>query len=243
MRAGPTRSTAAPDYVMRACETSLKRLGVEVIDLYYQHRVDPAVPIEDTVGAMARLIQQGKVRALGLSEAAPETIRRAHKVHPIAAVQSEYSLLYRAEAEEVLQTTRALGIAFVAYSPLGRGLLTGAGAGLGRPQARRHARSASAVRGRQSGAKSRAGAAARGDSRGEELHDRPSSCWRGCWRRGPVHHRDPGHQAQRSAARESGGRSTYACRRAISRASWRRSRPTRWAGTRYPEAMMKSVHV
>ncbi len=115
-----------PDYVQAACEASLKRLGVDVIDLYYQHRVDPAVPIEDTVGAMARLIEQGKVRALGLSEARPETVRRAHKVHPIAAVQTEYSLLYRAEAEETLRTTRELGIAFVAYSPLGRGLLTGA---------------------------------------------------------------------------------------------------------------------
>ncbi len=115
-----------PDYVQAACEASLKRLGVDVIDLYYQHRVDTAVPIEDTVGAMARLIEQGKVRALGLSEARPETVRRAHKVHPIAAVQTEYSLLYRAEAEETLRTTRELGIAFVAYSPLGRGLLTGA---------------------------------------------------------------------------------------------------------------------
>lgn len=115
-----------PEYVQAACEASLKRLGVDVIDLYYQHRVDPDVPIEETVGAMARLIDQGKVRALGLSEARPETIRRAHTVHPIAAVQTEYSLLYRSEAEETLQTTRALGIAFVAYSPLGRGLLTGA---------------------------------------------------------------------------------------------------------------------
>jgi len=103
----------------------LKRLGVEVIDLYYQHRVDPTVPIEDTVGAMARLIKDGKVRALGLSEARPQTIRRAHAVHKIAAVQNEFSLLYRAEAEETLQTTRELGIGFVAYSPLGRGLLTG----------------------------------------------------------------------------------------------------------------------
>jgi aryl-alcohol dehydrogenase-like predicted oxidoreductase len=116
----------SPAYVQQACEASLKRLGVEVIDLYYQHRVDPAVPIEDTVGAMARLIAQGKVRHLGLCEARPETIRRAHKVHPIAAVQTEYSLLYRVEAEETLRTTRELGIAFVAYSPLGRGLLTGA---------------------------------------------------------------------------------------------------------------------
>jgi aryl-alcohol dehydrogenase-like predicted oxidoreductase len=116
----------SPDYVQRACEASLRRLGVDVIDLYYQHRVDPKVPIEDTVGAMARLVEQGKVRHLGLCEARPETIRRAHKIHPIAAVQTEYSLLYRSEAEETLRTTRELGIAFVAYSPLGRGLLTGA---------------------------------------------------------------------------------------------------------------------
>jgi aryl-alcohol dehydrogenase-like predicted oxidoreductase len=109
---------------MQACEASLKRLKVDTIDLYYQHRVDPAVPIEDTVGAMARLVEQGKVRALGLSEARPETIRRAHKVHKIAAVQSEYSLLYRDDAETTLRTTRELGIAFVAYSPLGRGMLT-----------------------------------------------------------------------------------------------------------------------
>jgi len=113
-----------PEYVVSSCEASLKRLGVETIDLYYQHRVDPAVPIEETVGAMARLVARGKVRALGLSEARPETIRRAQKVHPIAAVQNEFSLLYRAEAEETRDTTRELGIAFVAYSPLGRGLLT-----------------------------------------------------------------------------------------------------------------------
>jgi aryl-alcohol dehydrogenase-like predicted oxidoreductase len=114
-----------PEFVIASCEASLKRLGVEVIDVYYQHRIDPAVPIEDTVGAMARLLQQGKVRALGLSEASPKTIRRAHAVHPIAAVQNEFSLLYRAEAEETLRTTRELKISFVAYSPLGRGLLTG----------------------------------------------------------------------------------------------------------------------
>src|ERR1700759_1359114 len=115
-----------PAYVVQACDASLKRLGVDVIDLYYQHRVDPGVPVEETVGAMSRLGQQGKVRHLGLSEAAPETIRRAHKVHPIAAVQTEYSLLYRAEAEETRETTRPLGISFVAYAPLGRGFLTGA---------------------------------------------------------------------------------------------------------------------
>jgi aryl-alcohol dehydrogenase-like predicted oxidoreductase len=116
----------SPEYVAKACDASLKRLGVDVIDLYYQHRVDPNVPIEETVGAMAVLVKQGKVRALGLSEARPETIRRAHRVHPIAAVQTEYSLLYRADAEATLRTTRELGIAFVPYSPLGRGLLTGA---------------------------------------------------------------------------------------------------------------------
>ncbi|MEN3346969.1 MAG: hypothetical protein V7632_604 [Bradyrhizobium sp.] len=114
-----------PAYVQQACEASLKRLGIETIDLYYQHRVDPNVPIEDTVGAMARLVEQGKVRHLGLCEARPDTIRRAHKVHRLAAVQTEYSLLYRSEAEETLEATRALGISFVAYSPLGRGFLTG----------------------------------------------------------------------------------------------------------------------
>ncbi|WP_149537401.1 aldo/keto reductase [Siccirubricoccus phaeus] len=123
---GPNGVNGRPDYVKSACEASLQRLGVEAIDLYYQHRVDPAVPIEETVGAMADLVQAGKVRFLGLSEARPETIRRAHAVHPIAAVQTEYSLLYRAEAEETRATTRALGIGFVAYAPLGRGFLTGA---------------------------------------------------------------------------------------------------------------------
>jgi aryl-alcohol dehydrogenase-like predicted oxidoreductase len=126
MRTGAPRPVdGRPDYVPVACEASLKRLGVEAIDLFYAHRIDPLVPIEETVGAMAKLVQQGKVRALGLCEATPETIRRAHEIHPIAAVQSEYSLLYRVEAEETLKTTRALGIAFVAYAPLGRGLLTG----------------------------------------------------------------------------------------------------------------------
>ncbi|HWN12902.1 MAG TPA: aldo/keto reductase [Candidatus Dormibacteraeota bacterium] len=114
-----------PEYVPQACEASLKRLGVDSIDLYYQHRVDPGVPIEDTVGAMSRLVEQGKVRYLGLSEASPATVRRAHAVHPITALQSEFSLLYRVEAEETLPVLRELGISFVAYSPLGRSLLTG----------------------------------------------------------------------------------------------------------------------
>ena len=115
-----------PEYVHRACDDSLKRLGVDTIDLYYLHRVDPEVPIEETVGAMAELVAQGKVRYLGLSEAAPDTIRRAHSVHPITALQTEYSLWSRDPEDEILPTVRELGIGFVAYSPLGRGFLTGA---------------------------------------------------------------------------------------------------------------------
>jgi aryl-alcohol dehydrogenase-like predicted oxidoreductase len=114
-----------PEYVRASCEASLKRLGVETIDLYYQHRVDPDTPIEETVHAMAELVREGKVRYLGLSEAAPVTIRRAHAVHPISALQTEYSLWTRDPEDGVLQATRELGIAFVAYSPLGRGFLTG----------------------------------------------------------------------------------------------------------------------
>ncbi len=114
-----------PEYVVRACDASLRRLGVDHIDLYYQHRVDPDVPIEETVGGMASLIEQGKVRHLGLSEASVETIRRAHAVHPITALQSEYSLWTRDVEDEILPTLRELGIGLVAYSPLGRGFLTG----------------------------------------------------------------------------------------------------------------------
>jgi len=115
-----------PEYVRNCCEASLKRLGVETIDLYYQHRVDPATPIEDTVGEMSRLVEEGKVRFLGMSEAAPQTIRRAHKVHKIAALQTEYSLWTRDLEAEILPTIRELGIGLVPYSPLGRGFLTGA---------------------------------------------------------------------------------------------------------------------
>jgi aryl-alcohol dehydrogenase-like predicted oxidoreductase len=114
-----------PEYVRSACDASLKRLGVDIIDLYYQHRVDPQVPIEETVGAMAELVHAGKVRHLGLSEASPETLHRAYAVHPIAALQTEYSLWSREPEEKILSTVRELGIAFVAYSPLGRGFLTG----------------------------------------------------------------------------------------------------------------------
>jgi aryl-alcohol dehydrogenase-like predicted oxidoreductase len=114
-----------PEYVRQACDASLRRLGVDVIDLYYQHRVDPTVPIEETIGAMAELVQQGKVRYLGMSEAAPATLRRAVAVHPITALQTEYSLWSREPEDEILSTVRELGIGFVAYSPLGRGFLSG----------------------------------------------------------------------------------------------------------------------
>jgi len=117
--------TGRPEYVREACDASLARLGTDHIDLYYQHRVDPNTPIEDTVGAMAELVRAGKVRYLGLSEAAPETIRRAHAVHPITALQTEYSLWSREPEDEILPTLRELGIGFVPYSPLGRGFLTG----------------------------------------------------------------------------------------------------------------------
>ena len=123
---GPNGVNGRPESVQAACEASLKRLGIDVIDIYFQHRVDPDVPVEETVGAMASLVKQGKVRYLGLSEAHPDRIRRAHAVHPITAVQTEFSLLYRQEAEETRKTTRDLGISFIGYSPLGRGFLTGA---------------------------------------------------------------------------------------------------------------------
>src|SRR5688500_12622540 len=125
-KTGPfTGISGKPQYVREACDASLRRLKVDVIDLYYQHRVDPETPIEDTVGAMAELVRQGKVRHLGMSEAAPATLRRAVKVHPIAALQTEYSLWSRDAETEVIPTCRELGIGFVAYSPLGRGCLTG----------------------------------------------------------------------------------------------------------------------
>jgi aryl-alcohol dehydrogenase-like predicted oxidoreductase len=114
-----------PDYVRQSCEASLRRLGVETIDLYYQHRVDPNTPIEETVGALAQLIKEGKIRHIGLSEAGPQTLRRAVKIHPITALQTEYSLWTRDPEEPILPTCRELGIGFVAYSPLGRGFLTG----------------------------------------------------------------------------------------------------------------------
>jgi aryl-alcohol dehydrogenase-like predicted oxidoreductase len=122
---GTTDVNGRPEYVIAACEASLRRLGVDCVDLYYQHRVDPNVPIEETIGAMAQLVKQGKARYLGLSEAAPATIGRAHAVHPIAALQTEYSLWSRDAETQILPTCRELGIGYVAYAPLGRGFLSG----------------------------------------------------------------------------------------------------------------------
>jgi aryl-alcohol dehydrogenase-like predicted oxidoreductase len=190
-----------PDYVISACEKSLKRLGVDVIDLYYQHRVDPTVPVEDTFGAMARLVAQGKVRALGISEARPETIRRAHAVHPIAAVQNEFSLLYRTEAEETLPTMRALNITFVAYSPLGHGLLTGAVAGqsdLAEADARRrHPRFAPENLGRNVALVQRIEEIA-----GEEMRARPVGAGLAVGA-GQRHRADPRHEAAGAAEGKS----------------------------------------
>ena len=122
---GKKGANGRPDYLRKCCEDSLKRMDVDVIDVYYQHRVDPEVPIEETVGAMARLVEEGKVRHLGLCEAGPDTIRRAHKTHPIAVLQTEYSLWFREVERDIFPACRELGIAYVGYAPLGRGLLTG----------------------------------------------------------------------------------------------------------------------
>ena len=144
---GPGRLDSSPANVRTALEGSLRRLGTDHIDLYYQHRVDPNTPIEETVGAVAELVTEGKVRHIGLSEAWVGTIRRAHAVHPIAALQSEYSLFTRDQEKEVLPVLRELGIGFVAYSPLGRGLLTGSGPFIGRVQRHRLPQDQSPLRG------------------------------------------------------------------------------------------------
>ena len=196
--AGGKFADGRPEFVISSCEASLKRLGVDVIDLYYAHRIDPTVPIEDTVGAMAKLVQQGKVRALGLSEASPKTIVRAHKVHPIAAVQNEYSLLYREQADDTRQTTRELGISFVAYAPLGRGLLT---ADIADPATladgdtrKRQPRYAEG----QPRAQSRAGAEGRSDRQAQGLHAGAARARLGAGA-GTGRDPDPRHQAEKAA--------------------------------------------
>ncbi len=186
----------SPAYVARACDASLKRLGVDVIDVYFQHRVDPKVPIEDTVGAMKRLIEQGKVRALGLSEAAPTTIRRAQAVHPISAVQSEYSLLYRNPAEETLPTCRERGISYIAYSPLGRGFLTGSIRTDADLPVRRPPAAASALPDPELRPQPQARAPHRGDGEREGLHHVPVRP-RLAPRAGRGYPADPRHEAHR----------------------------------------------
>ena len=172
-----------PEYVRRACDDSLQRLGVDHIDLYYQHRVDDKVPIEETVGAMAELVQAGKVRFLGLSEAAPQTIRRAHAVHPIAALQTEWSLWTRdVEENGVLATVRELGIAFVAYSPLGRGFLTGRFRKF-EDLPRTTTGAASRVSRARTSRRTWTWSARWRRSRGRRAPRRRSSRWPGCWRR------------------------------------------------------------
>ena len=181
----PRRARRIAEYVRSACDASLARLGVDHIDLYYQHRVDPETPIEETVGAMAELVAAGKVRYLGLSEAAPETIRRAHAVHPITALQTEYSLWTRdVEEDGVLDATRELGIGFVAYSPLGRGFLTGAIRTIeDLPEDDfRRAGASRAFRARTSSATSTSSSGSR-RSPTRRASPRRSSRSRGCWRR------------------------------------------------------------
>jgi aryl-alcohol dehydrogenase-like predicted oxidoreductase len=193
-----------PDYVLQACDASLKRLGIDVVDLYYQHRVDPTVPIEDTVGAMKRLIEQGKVRYIGLCEAAPETVRRAHRVHPLSALQSEFSLLYRVEAEGILPTLRELGISFVAYSPLGRSWLTGRVENLADIPVRRSAPRSPALPGGQLREKPRAGPADRAGREGKGLHTGAAGARVAPGAR-PGHRADSGHEAEGAARREREG--------------------------------------
>ena len=193
-----------PQYVKDCCDASLKRLGVDVIDLYYQHRVDPETAIEETVGAMAELVKAGKVRHLGLSEAAPETIRRAAKVHPIAALQTEYSLWSREPEDEILPTVRELGIAFVAYSPLGRGFLTGAFQTIDDLPGRRLPPPLAPVPGGELRARTWSSSRRSGISPRPRDVRRASSPSRGCWRRGRTSCRSPGPRGSSISTRTSG---------------------------------------
>ena len=189
--ASSSASAAIAQYVRDCCDASLKRLGVDVIDLYYQHRVDPNTPIEDTVGAMAELVRAGKVRHLGLSEAAPATIRRAATVHPIAALQTEYSLWSRDVEDEVLPTVRELGIGFVAYSPLGRGFLTGQFKTHRRPAADDYRRNAPRFQGENFAEEPRPGRRRSRSSRRRRAARRASSPWPGSWPRARTSCRSP----------------------------------------------------
>ena len=189
----------------RAAEASLRRLGVETIDLYYQHRVDPRTPIEETVGAMAELVKEGKVRYLGLSEAAPETIRRAHAVHPIAALQTEYSLWTRDPEDELLRLTQELGITFVAYSPLGRGFLTGALKSPDDLAPDDWRRTQPAVPGRELPEEPGAGRGARGAWRGTRARTPAQLALAWLLTRGEQRGADPGQPPDRAAGGERRG--------------------------------------
>ena len=180
-----------PEYVRQACEASLRRLGIDHIDLYYQHRVDPATPIEETVGAMAELVRAGKVRYLGLSEASAATIRRAHAVHPITALQTEYSLWARDLEAEILPTVRELGIGFVAYRPLGRGFLTGSLGNMDELDAERLPAQPAAAARRQPGRQPGHRRADPGAGRGARRDRRPSWRWPGCATRATTSCRSP----------------------------------------------------
>ena len=196
-----------PEYVRQACEASLRRLQVETIDLYYQHRVDRTVPIEETVGAMSRLVEEGKVRLLGLSEAAPATIRRAHSTHPISALQTEYSLWTRDPEEQILPVCKELGITFVAYSPLGRGFLTGRFKRFEDLAPDDWRRNSSAISGREFRTQPRIGPARRTDRRekGREAVPTCAGLGVGAERRDCPH---PRHRQSRPPGRESGGAGT-----------------------------------
>ena len=239
--AGGKYADGRPEFVVSSCEASLKRLGVDVIDLYYAHRIDPTVPIEDTVGAMAKLVQQGKVRALGLSEAAPKTIARAHKVHPIAAVQNEFSLLYREQADDTRKTTRDLGISFVAYAPLGRGLLT---SDIADPATLARATPASASRATPA-TTSRTTARWRRRSRrspSARAARRRSSRSPGCWRRARTSSRFPGTKQKKRVLENIGALNVKLSDAELAEIA---SAVPAGAvkGTRYPEAQMASLYI
>ena len=223
-----------PDYVRQACEASLKRLEVDAIDLYYQHRVDPETPIEDTVGAMADLVRQGKVRHLGLSEAGPQTIRRAHAVHPIAALQTEYSLWSRDPEDEILATVRELGIGFVPYSPLGRGFLTGQIKSIDDLADGRFPPHVAALPGRELPEEPRPRARDRGDGAREGLHAVAARARLGAGA-GQRHRADPRHQAP---ALPRGERAR--ARRDAHEGRSRADRPHHSAGRRRRNALSRS---
>ena len=225
-----------PEYIRSACDASLKRLGVAHVDLYQLHRVDPNVPIEESVGALADLVKAGKTRAIGLSEAGPRTLRRACAVHPIASLQTEYSLLARDVEAEVLPVCRELGVGFLAYSPLGRGLLTGRWRSRADFTRRRLPAVLAALRRGGARAQPRAGRAGRRARRAQALHARPSSRSPGCCTRATTSSRSPGPRAGRGWKRTR--------RRPRSRSRLRISRALDAAlplgsaeGGRYPEAM------